>query len=136
MTELITISLTKNSLQILNQLKTSADASYDEVIGNLFNTSNDSNHGVIFLNTVYVEGELKRLVTPIPLELYIHEDKMISLSNDEYSILVTCSSLADGLEEARLEFSDEYAIFCDESIPDAAASAKKYGEKLKHLVGE
>ncbi|MDV0444304.1 hypothetical protein [Methanorbis rubei] len=89
--------------------------------------------GVVFLNTVYVRDDLKKLKRPIPLKITIQEDNSLILSNDEYSFLITCRNLAEGMETARLMFADDYDLYTDpenQVHPSAAA----YGKLLKNSI--
>jgi hypothetical protein len=88
---------------------------------------------IVFLNTVYVHDELKKLKRPMPLKITIQEDESLILTNDEYSFLITCKNLTEGLEKARLMFADDYDLFNDPETP-MYPSATAYGKLLKDSV--
>ena len=109
---------------------------YDDVLEQMMNVldiGEKEEGGIVFLTTVYVRDELKKLKQPIPLKITIREDESLILTNDEYSFLITCKNLAEGLEKARLLFADDYDLFNDPETP-MYPSAAAYGKLLKDSV--
>lgn len=117
--------------------KKRGNQTYDDVLEQMLDVldigETGEEGGVVFLNTVYVHDELKKLKRPMPLKITIQEDESLILTNDEYSFLITCRTLSEGLEKARLMFADDYDIFTD---PDTSMypSAAAYGKLLKDSV--
>ncbi len=47
----------------------------------------------------------------------IDENSSLILVNNEYSILVVCENLIEGLQEASLQFADDFIDYTDASLP-------------------
>lgn len=89
--------------------------------------------GVVFLNNVYVNGELRNLKSPMPLTLRVDELDGLVLSNDVYGIIVTCSNLNEGFEEAREVFDEIYQIYVNTSQKQTE-KAKKFALFMQKSV--
>ncbi|MCZ0861673.1 MAG: hypothetical protein O0W85_04100 [Methanocorpusculum sp.] len=117
--------------------KKRGNQTYDDVLEQMLDVldigETGEEGGVVFLHTVYVHDELKKLKRPMPLKITIQEDESLILTNDEYSFLITCRTLSEGLEKARLMFADDYDIFTDPDTP-MYPSAAAYGKLLKDSV--
>ncbi len=88
--------------------------------------------GVIFLYEVPIYDEVKKLKNPIPLKIVIDENNSLILVNNEYSILVGCHNLIEGLQEAALQFADDFVNYTDVSIP-MTQDARELGERMRDL---
>ena len=60
---------------------------------------------------IYVNGELHKLKQPIILKMLIQDDNSYVLANEEFSSLISCNSIAEGLEEGRRMFEEDYALY-------------------------
>ncbi|MDU9377164.1 hypothetical protein McpSp1_18110 [Methanocorpusculaceae archaeon Sp1] len=133
----------KTSISVSAQIKERVrskkrgNQTYDDVLGQMLDVldigERGDEGGVVFLSTVYVHDELKKLKQPMPLKITIQEDESLILTNDEYSFLITCKNLTEGLEKARLMFADDYDLFNDPETP-MYPSAAAYGKLLKDSV--
>ncbi len=132
-----TITVTEDIKKRVCALKR-GNQTYDEVLDTVLSMADVSerreDEGVVFLYSVMVKGDEKKLKRAIPLQLHLNDDGTMVLSNDEFSLLVVCSHLKEGLKEAQLEFSDEYDIFCNPDLPQEAVSAHEYGKKLQDII--
>ncbi len=63
----------------------------------------------------------------------IDENSSLILVNNEYSILVVCNNLVEGLQEAALQFADDFMDYTDDSLP-LTEDARELGEKLRESV--
>lgn len=110
---------------------------YDDVLNVLLDTvdtgEKGDEQGVVFLHTVYVKGELKKLKQPILLKMMIQEDNSYVLANEEFSFLISCSSIADGLEEGRRMFEEDYALYTNPEN-QVHPLAKKRAEMLQSAI--
>ena len=110
---------------------------YDDVLNVLLDTidagEKGDEQGVVFLHTVYVNGELKKLKLPIILKMMIQEDNSYVLANEEFSFLISCSSIADGLEEGRRMFDEDYGIYTNPEN-QIHPLAKKRSEMLQSAI--
>lgn len=130
-----TISVTPRVKETLRSLKR-GNESYSEVLEPILYTvavsESDEGIGAVFLKSVYVNDDLKKLKKPIPLKVIIDEDNTLILSNSEFKILVTCTDIIEGLEEARLQFADLIDIYTgDQPMTDGAVA---FGRKLMDSV--
>ncbi len=89
--------------------------------------------GVVFLYEVPIHDEIKRLKNPIPLKIVIDENSSLILVNNEYSILVVCENLIEGLQEASLQFADDFIDYTDASLP-MTEDARRLWEKLRESI--
>ncbi|MDU9376661.1 hypothetical protein McpSp1_12850 [Methanocorpusculaceae archaeon Sp1] len=132
-----TITVTEDIKMRVRALKR-GNQTYNDVLDTVLRMADVSERregeGVVFLYSVMVRGDEKKLKRPIPLELHLNDDGTMVLSNDEFSLLVVCSHLKEGLKEAQLEFSSEYDIFCNPELPEKAVSAREYGKKLQDMI--
>ena len=96
---------------------------------------NGITNGIIFLTTVYVDRKLKSLKQPIPLKVHISENGIIHLSNTDYKILVSCHTLQEAIDEARIEYDNMCSLFTNPDIPKSK-SAISFGQKLLNAVTE
>lgn len=131
-----TISVTPRVKETLKSLKRGHE-SYNDVLEPLLfpATVHEKGDGVgaVFLDSVYVNDNLKKLKKSIPLKLVIDENGSLILANNEYSLLVVCTNLEDGLEEARWEFNSLFNVYLNPDIPDDAP-AKQFGKKLESII--
>ncbi|MDU9376749.1 hypothetical protein McpSp1_13760 [Methanocorpusculaceae archaeon Sp1] len=133
---MVTISVTPDVKETLRSLKR-GNESYNDVLEPLLFTAavheKGDGIGAVFLDSVYMNDTLRKLKKPIPLKIVIDENGSLILANNEYSLLVVCDSLEDGLEEARWEFNSLSKVFQNPEIPDDAP-AKQFGKKLQSVV--
>jgi hypothetical protein len=110
---------------------------YDDVLNILLDTveigDKGEEYGVIFLHSVFVGGEMKKLKKPLPLTLNIAENGYIQLANTEYSILVSSPNVKEAIEEAQLQFSDGFGFFNNPAL-NLSPAAKARGERFKDAV--
>ncbi|MDV0444140.1 hypothetical protein [Methanorbis rubei] len=130
----VTISVTPRVKETLCSLKR-GNESYSEILEPILYTvavsESDEGIGAVFLKSVYVNDDLKKLKKPIPLKVII-EDNTLILSNSEFKILVTCIDIIEGLEEARLQFADLIDIYTDHQ--PMTEGAVTFGKKLMDAV--
>ncbi|MDO5846545.1 MAG: hypothetical protein Q4Q04_06450 [Methanocorpusculum sp.] len=126
-----TISISPELKTTIRSLKR-GNETYDDVLKPLIYTAavheKGEGIGALFLDSVYIHDQLRKVKSPIPLKIVIDENKSIILVNNEYQLLVVCSRLDEGLEEARREFESLYSIYTRPDIP-AAAPAAAFGKK-------
>ena len=110
---------------------------YDDVLTTLLNTvdagDKGEGQGVVFLHMVYVNGELHKLKQPIILKMRIQDDNSYILANEEFSSLISCNSIAEGLEEGRRMFEEDYALYTNPEN-QVHPLAKKRAELLTAAV--
>ena len=113
---------------------------YDDVLEQMLNISDIGEEGkasgVVFLYSVPIGANtgMKKLKAPLPLLLHVDEKNgFIDLANNEFKILVSCKTLEEALEEAGLQFSDNYDQYNDPNVPMTTA-AKEFGKKLRDAV--
>ena len=115
--------------------KKRGNQTYDDVLENLLNLADigDSEQadGIVFLYSVPIDGETKKLREPIQLLLHCEEDGTVDVANDEYSILVSADSLRQAVEDAKLQFVENLKRF---TAPGLSSSSQKFGEKLMNAV--
>ncbi len=108
---------------------------YDDVLEEVLNLADiresGAADGVIFLHFVSIDGETKKLREPIQLLLHYEEDGTIDLANDEYKILVSCDSLAEALEDAKAQFTENLKMF---TAPSLSPASREFGNKLRNAV--
>jgi hypothetical protein len=90
-------------------------------------------HGIIFLHSVLVKGDLKKLKKPITLRMHIEDNGTIHLANTEFKLLVLCDNLNEAIKEAQYEYSDLFDIY-NNSETKMSKDAEKFGKKLKDSV--
>ncbi len=115
-----------------------SNQTYDDVLGNLLEIADigDSGlaDGVVFLYSVPIDGEMKKLKTPIPLLLHQDKNRKFNLANHEYKILVSfCDSLDEAMKDAGEQFVENLYEFTDTTTPMTKA-AQEFGEKLKKRI--
>ena len=132
----VTISVTPRVKETLQSLKRGKE-SYNDVLEPLLYPAEVHERGdgigAVFLDSVYVNEHLKKLKKSIPLKLVIDENGSLILVNNDYSILVICDNLEDGLEEARWEFNSLAKVFLNPDHPNDSP-AKQFGKKLQSIV--
>lgn len=132
----VSISVSPEIKQRIVSLK-HGNQTYDDVLSRILETiaidEKGKENGVIFMNSVYVNGDLKRLKESIPLKVHISDNGMIHLSNTEYKILVSCETLQEAIEEAQTEFDTMFNLFNNPETP-RGESAIAFGQKLKESV--
>ncbi|MDV0443403.1 hypothetical protein [Methanorbis rubei] len=110
---------------------------YDEVLKFLLDTievGDDGNeYGVIFLHTIPVDGEMKKLRSPLPLILNIAENGYIQLANTEYSILVSLPTLKEAVDEAQRQFADGLVFFNNPDL-HLSPAARERGKHFRDAV--
>lgn len=110
---------------------------YDDVLNILLDTvevgDRGEEYGVIFLHSVPLVGERKKLKKPLPLTLNITDDGHIQLANTEYSILVSSPNLKEAVEEAQLQFADGLEFFTNPHL-NLSAAAKARGQQFMDAV--
>ncbi|WP_323383601.1 hypothetical protein [Methanocorpusculum sp.] len=110
---------------------------YDDVLNILLDTveigDKGEEYGVIFLHSVFIGEEIKKLKKPLPLTLNIAENGYIQLANTEYSILVSSPNVKEAIEEAQLQFSDGFELFNNPAL-NLSPAAKARGERFKDAV--
>lgn len=115
--------------------KKRGNQTYDDVLENLLDIADirdsESADGIIFLYSVSIDGDLKKLKEPIKLLLHKEDDGTIDLANDEYKILVSCDSLGEALEDAGIQFAENLSMF---SKPNLSESSRRFGDKLRNAV--
>lgn len=113
---------------------------YDDVLEQMLNITDIGDQGkasgVVFLYSVPIgtDNEKKKLKSPLPLLLHIDEKNgFVDLANNEFKILVSCKTLEEALEEAGLQFSDNFDQYNDLNVPMTMA-AREFGKKLRDAV--
>lgn len=131
-----TIPVSQNVKKRVLSLKR-GNQTYDDVLIRMLDTiavgEREREQGVIFLYEVPIHDEIKKLKNPIPLKIVIDENNSLILVNNEYSILVICSNLVEGLQEAALQFADDVMDYTDNSLP-MTQDARELGEKMRESV--
>lgn len=131
-----TIPVSQNVKKRVLSLKR-GNQTYDDVLIRMLDTiavgEKEREQGVVFLYEVPILDEIKKLKNPIPLKIVIDENNSLILVNNEYSILVVCSNLVEGLQEAALQFADDFMDYNDTSLP-MTQDARELGEKLRGSV--
>lgn len=135
-TQRVSISVSPEIKERILSLKR-GNQTYDDVLGRILETvavdEKGEDDGVIFMNSVYINGDLKKLKQSIPLKVHISDKGMIHLSNTEYKILVSCKTLQEALEEAQTEYDTMFKLFNNSETPKSD-SAANFGLKLKESV--
>lgn len=110
---------------------------YDDVLNTLLDTvdagDKGEEQGVVFLHTAYVDGELQKLIQPIILRMMIQDDNSYVLANEEFAFLISCTSIAEGLEECRRMFEEDYALYTNPEN-QVHPLAKKRAEMLTSAI--
>ena len=131
-----TITVSQNVKKRVLSLKR-GNQTYDDVLVSMLDTiavrEREREQGIVFLYEVPIYDEVKKLKNPIPLKIVIDENSSLILVNNEYSILVTCHNLIEGLQEAALQFADDFMDYTDRSIP-MTQDARELGERLRESV--
>lgn len=129
-----TLSVSPRIKERITQIKRGGQT-YDDVLENVLNLAEISESGaadgVIFLHSISIDGETKKLREPMQLLLHYEEDGTIDLANDEYKILVSGDSLTEVLEDARVQFAENLKMFTAASLSPAS---REFGNKLKNAV--
>lgn len=131
-----TIPVSQNVKKRVLSLKR-GNQTYNDVLIRMLDTiavgDREREQGVVFLYEVPILDEIKKLKTPIPLKIVIDENNSLILVNNEYSILVVCTNLVEGLQEAALQFADDFMDYTDNSLP-MTEDGQELGEKLREAV--
>lgn len=129
-----TISISTSTFKRVLQKKRD-NQTYDDIFSNLLDIADISDledvDGIVFLDSVPIDGEMKKLKKPIMLLLHTESDGSVDLANDEFKILVSCNSLTEALKDAGEQFAENLAMF---SEPNQSEQSRIFGEKLRNSV--
>lgn len=129
-----TISISTSTFKRVLQKKRD-NQTYDDIFSNLLDIADISDledvDGIVFLDSVPIDGEMKKLKKPIMLLLHTESDGSVDLANDEFKILVSCDSLTEALKDAGEQFAENLAMF---SEPNQSEQSRIFGEKLRNSV--
>ena len=106
---------------------------YNDVLRNMLDTvavsEKGEDDGVIFLYSVFVKEDLKKLKSPVALRVHIADNDTIHLANTEYKLLVSAKNLKEAIKEAQLQYADLFDLYNDSETP-MSKDALKFGKKL------